>query len=622
METYTRRARQQRVRLLTWRRQLGLAALAIVAAVIAALVLLLADAAGILPGGPLSAPATGAGSIATISLSPTVTPSPTATATPTPVTLKLISPSSHKGPVGANLTLTGANWTSSTVSLGISAGADCSTAQQMTTASTSSGSFSGNFIWPSSFASVGTAYLVCVSDANLQTAATHYTVLSSSPPIISLSVASVQVGGTVSVTGHNFYGVSNVKLSVTTSSPSASRVVQSSVPVDSNGSFLTQYTPPATDTGSVILSAASSQENGASPALRATAQLAVGAAATPTLSPTISPTAQSTVGAAGGGSTHNSAGPSTGLIVILVVAILLVLLLIIALLVIVMMRRRSAQGSGPDGPGDGYNGGYNGAYGPSGPGYGGALGPIATGRMEATNAYGAPNQTGRIGAQAGPGQYGRSGFYGQSAPYGPSAGEYAGPSIGGVAQWGEPDDEPDANWQPRPMSGGRRYAPDIEQPSEPFSYPDLPPVYGQDSLVDDAPIDPWGDAPGAFGPSGALRPPRPGVKPEPGLGGRNTGRYPASQPFEPPIYGGMPPGAQQNSQRYDSEDSQNATRPTGPTPVWSSADSATQENEAGGWSQPGAPTDAPNRTREANGTPSPVLPENSWNTRGDESDSW
>ncbi|MEO7003170.1 MAG: hypothetical protein ABI068_15260, partial [Ktedonobacterales bacterium] len=531
-----------------WRRHASLTLWAVSLALCVSLAVLLAEATGALawlPGTPLQAQIAQAANPTNEpggpnAATPTAIP-PTATPPPATPTLSMLSPTSKEGPVGAHITLGGSHWgASATVTVTAISSGPCegSTPLQTLTTAQSSGSGAINiaFIWPSSLGSVGTTYIICASNGTASAAGIPYTVLSASPPTISLSVSTVQVGGVVSISGSNFTGTQHVVLSSETTSNVKQKI--RTVAVAGDGSFLTQFTPTAADAGPLNIMAATSAQNGATPALQASAQLTVQAPTTPTVTTTAAPT--TTTAASGGNGQHNNtSGPSLGLIIVLVVAILLVLLLIVGLIVLVAMRRRG--GAGPQGPNGGYgNYGDYGDYGPAGGqgGYG-ATGRTPTPGYGATGRQNVYGQTGRYGALGQGDQFGRAGVYNnqgsQGDPYAPTVQNYVDPAVGGVAQWdnAEADPEPDPNWQPRPMSGGRRYAQDFDDSArdDGFAYPDLPPIPGQTPDLD-APNDPWGSASGGFIPGGSYRPPV------------NT---PDTAGAEPPIYGGMAP---RNSDRY------------------------------------------------------------------------
>ncbi len=435
--------------------------------------------------------------------------------------LTLVSPSSGQGPVGAHLTVSGSDWTAASVVVGAAqSAANCASGTTWTTTfatfTPSSGSFSGVFSWPSSLSS-GT-YTLCAAPAQNGAPAAAggvagqtYEVKASSPPALSLSAYTVQVGQSVTISGSNFVGVSSVNISFGNKNTGMSPI--QTVNPDGNGNFAMQFQPNGEVTGNVTISAASTPDSGAQqPALSATASLVITAAPTvtpsPSPSPSPSPTAASTATSAIVTTTQpTDTNSGNGLIIFLIVGIVLSLLVILGAVAFVLLRRRGGgpeQGypGGAGGPGGGYSGtGHMTSYGQSATGYG----PAPTGRYPAAGTYG----HGAISEVPEP---------------------YNGPQIGGVAQWDEPDPLPDAGWQPRPMSGSRAR---FDEPSSP-GYPTTgysPDGYpgGERGEPVPAPVpnhygppDPWANAAGAYGGAGDGW----GNNPPP----RGTTRYGGAQP--------------------------------------------------------------------------------------------
>lgn len=413
--------------------------------------------------------------------------------------LTLVSPSSGQGPVGAHVAVSGSGWTVDSVAIGAAQSAtNCVSSTTwtatFTTVSASGGSFTTTFTWPSSLSSG--SYALCAAPsgssgpASAGVAATQsYAVKASSPPALTLSSYTVQVGQSLTINGSNFVGVSSVNLSFGTANTGMTPIQPASP--DGNGNFAVQFQPNGPITGNVTISAASPPDPGAQqPALSATASLVIApapaATATPSPSPSPSPTSAPTATSAIVTTTtpnQTNSGGSNGLIIFLIVGIVLSLLVILGAVAFVLLRRRGGPEQGYPGSTGGPGGGFSGtgpvtSYGQSAPGYG----PAPTGRYSAT------------------GTYGRGAIHDVPEPY-------ADPQVGGVAQWDERDPLPGADWQPRPMSGSRArfddpgmseypttgYPPDgyvSGQPGEPVPAP-VPDYYG--------PPDPWANAAGAFG---------------------------------------------------------------------------------------------------------------------------
>lgn len=445
-------------------------------------------------------------------------------------TLTLVSPSSGQGPVGAHLTVSGSGWTGGSVAVGAASSAtNCVSGQTWTTTfatfTPSSGSFSGVVNWPSSLSSGTYALCAAAAESGVPAAAggvaasQTYTVKASSPPALTLSDYTVQVGRTVTINGSNFVGVASVNLSYGNQSVGMTPI--QTVNPDGNGNFAVQFTPSGTGvTGNVTIAAASSPDPGAQqPALSTTASLVIAAAptATPSPSPSPSPTptaqATSTSAALAAPPTKTDTSGGNGLIIFLIVGIVLSLLVILGAVAFLLLRRRGGPDTGyPGGPG-GPGGGYSGT------------GPVTSYGQSATG-YG-PAPTGRYSTS---GTYGRSGMLDVPEPY-------TGPQIGGVAQWEEPDPLPDPGWQPRPMSGSRARFDDPSYPQYPATgyptegYPGGQPGPGVPAPVPDyqggynGPPDPWASAAGA--PGGDLW----GGPPQ---AGRGPSRYGGGQPGQSP----------------------------------------------------------------------------------------
>lgn len=387
-------------------------------------------------GSPSAPPSTTATATATAT-----TPPPTAT----PASLALLSPRSGRGPVGANLSVSGAGYAGSSVTIFAAPSTGCdSRIATLGSAPVSSGAISlYTFIWPASL--TGGQYFVCAPGV---TAAPGYTVLGSEPPALALSASQVPVGQQLTVTGTSFY---TAAVTVTLTQGAKNTQLQTVAP-GSDGRFTFSFTVDSTYSNSYTIAADSNPENGAPSALHATADFSVAPAGTAT--------AGGTTGTTPPPSNSNS---SLGLIIVLIVGIILTLLVIAGVVAYLVIQRRRAGPANAPVP-----------VGPDGR-------PIST--------YG--QQTGRY---SGTDQYGWPSMPGQTDPF-------ARRSSGGVARWDEPDSSPGADWQPRPMTGnwrgydeqsGARYGsgPGYGAPAEPPGASGPPPR------------DPWAGSQGGYGSQG------------------------------------------------------------------------------------------------------------------------
>jgi hypothetical protein len=220
---------------------------------------------------------------------PTDTPAPpTATPIPPP-SLTLVSPSSGQGPVGARMTLSGAHWTTSSVTIGVAlAAADCGTpaSWEQTIGLVTpkpSGALDYSFTWPAALPPVGTPYAICALATGLAPASVTYQVRSALPPTLSLSDAVVAPGQSVAVNGVNFIGAPSVDVNLIDPT-GAKRSLGKQAPA-ADGSFSFSYTPKPADLGLVTVTATSPAEGGALPALEASVTVNVQSALVPTATP-------------------------------------------------------------------------------------------------------------------------------------------------------------------------------------------------------------------------------------------------------------------------------------------------------------------------------------------------
>ncbi len=506
-----------------WTRQGQRLLIAATLALLVSFLLLLTDATGavpasLLPHTPLHAHTAKAAQ----NPAPSTTPTDTPTTQPQPQVpvIKIVSPSSHEGPVGAHVSISGYNFSGSTATIYASSQADCSSAQgTLATPALSNGSFgTTTFIWPSNLSS-GTWY-ICAD--HLTSGAPAYGVLGSGPPTLSLSAATASVGDTITLTGSNFVGYSSgTSISITESSESSSQapLTLTGATLGPNGSFSVSETLSKSFVGNnVTITAYSPAEAGAPPALQASASLTV-QDLTPTATVIVTPTTVTTGGASLPDPNPNKQSSGTGLIVLLIVGIVLALLVILGVVAYLVLRGRNGGEPGSSGEygGGGGAGGFGGASG---------YGQGATGR------YSQVNQFGRSGVFDTPNAY--------TEPHaGPAVGgvsQWDEPAVGGVSQWDEPETTPGPDWQPRPMTGYGQAGSDTQvdafgqYPNYPVGAPQQPARQGTYPPVDpwDAPINQsnqpgrstgsgyppdssfsgWGDAPtgGGWDGSGATRP--------------------------------------------------------------------------------------------------------------------
>lgn len=295
---------------------------------------------------------------------PTSTPTtaPTATSTPSP-TLTMLSPSSGAGPVGAHITLGGTHWGTGHLTLGaVPNGAACGAPSNWyllpsATPTGSDGSFTQTFIWPVSLSDTNGSYNICVKNAGGQSASVPYSVLSSAPPIIALSVGSVPVGSSVTITGSNFFSSLPIDIDLQTNtqgSTGQTRLVGTASP-EGNGTFTYSYSAISGDVGSLTVLAQTQPEGQAPSALYATATLNVLDAPTPTASASATAAATTTTQPVVVPTVPQSgANTPSALMVGLIAMIALVLAVVIGIVAFLLLRRKGdepSQGGWPASPG-------------------------------------------------------------------------------------------------------------------------------------------------------------------------------------------------------------------------------------------------------------------------------
>ncbi len=257
-----------------------------------------------------------------------------------------MSPTNAQGPVGANLTLSGSSWYGENAGQAVSLSASATSCSASGTTSLgqaqidSDGTFTATVVWPTSLASPGAAYALCATSdgAHFATAPQSYRVRSALPPALALSLPTVGVGQQTQIGGANFVGAASVKVTLTTAQ--GTRTLASVTPDPKDGSFMLTYSPTAKDLGSASLSAASSPDGDAPPALQASAQFQV-VAAVPTA--TTAPPTPSVATAAPATASSSSGASFAGAILLAVGSLLVVLFLIGAVAWIFLMPVRSRR---------------------------------------------------------------------------------------------------------------------------------------------------------------------------------------------------------------------------------------------------------------------------------------
>jgi len=204
--------------------------------------------------------------------------------------------SPYSGPVGAVITVCGSGWSSvadsTPVSFGYSTDPNCASnntiVQDSQQGTMQGGNYSGWFRWPLNMAL--SMYTVCAFIANIAAPpANTYTVLSMSPPRVTIAPAQIHPGQSLTVTGFNYLpGGTFISL---TFQPANGGTIQSfgSTVSNSNGSFSISKTIPNNSVGSdtVVANAGAGQQ----PTLSASVTFTVSNAPVPTPRPTALSTA-------------------------------------------------------------------------------------------------------------------------------------------------------------------------------------------------------------------------------------------------------------------------------------------------------------------------------------------
>jgi hypothetical protein len=299
------------------------------------------------------------------------------------------------------------------------------------------GSIATTVVWPTALGHVGTTYAIC-AQGSTGTASASYEVLASTPPALSLSTASAQVGQSVTVQGTSFYSGSNITLLI--AAPGATRVLATIQPFG-DGTFSYAYTPIASDIGRTTLTASSASESGAPPALQASALLVIVAVGAPTATPAPTASATATIPIIGVGRTSSPADshPLQTPPWLLLGSVMGGLLLLIGILLIIAIRQLR-----PVMPREAYLTGIQPATGT------GVYPHVGSGSIPSM--YGDDPR--------GTGGFARSDLF--SLQPGP---------VGAVEGWDdEPEDSgPGPDWHPRPMGGTHARMPAIDEPTDPIA---------------------------------------------------------------------------------------------------------------------------------------------------------
>jgi ribosomal protein L40E len=240
-----------------------------------------------------------------------------------------------------------------------------------TVTTNSSGTFDQNFPWPATAGQVNEGYSICgiaVADGSVVSRQDDgpFTVLASNPPIIDISSTTVQAGGTVTVTGHNWVPPQQVSINIAACAacePGSSEVtnVNTTSTGLNDGAFSLAVTIPAsTKPGNYVVDALTPggleayYTSGVKHLTITAAGTIPGSTATPSPSPTATATMVSTATPAATATTSdtttgtnsdssNSGGKSNTLLIIVLVVIALVLFAIAGVIIFMLLRRSPNQ---------------------------------------------------------------------------------------------------------------------------------------------------------------------------------------------------------------------------------------------------------------------------------------
>jgi hypothetical protein len=244
------------------------------------------------------------------------------------------------------MTLAGAHWTVSSVTIGVAlAAADCATPASWEQSigfvtPKPTGVLDYTFTWPAALPPVEAPYAICAFVTGLAPASVTYQVRSALPPTLSLSDAVVAPGQSVTINGANFVGVPSVDVNLI--DPAGSRRALGKQAPATDGSFSFSYTPKPSDLGLVTVTATSPVEGGALPALEASVTVNVQSALAPTATPRPTLTPLSAPSKTPGGTVAPSQ-PTLDLRAGLVVALTLALLALAGSALVIYFRLRAER---------------------------------------------------------------------------------------------------------------------------------------------------------------------------------------------------------------------------------------------------------------------------------------
>lgn len=210
-----------------------------------------------------------------------------------------------EGPVGAHLTVEGANWSANATLTIWPALTQAACAQTPPSAITGSlmidatGSASGSYVWPLSVNAVGQSYVLCGSDGTLTimpgvtvNAPNTYTVLAANPPAITLTPPKITQGDMFTISGQNWKPAQPVTVNICSDAACNTQALPSQrVTSNDDGTLEIQF-PTSSNTPAGTYYVQATSDNGAltAPPVNAPVQLTVNALPTPTPSPSPKPT--------------------------------------------------------------------------------------------------------------------------------------------------------------------------------------------------------------------------------------------------------------------------------------------------------------------------------------------
>jgi hypothetical protein len=279
------------------------------------------------------------------------------------------------GPVGENAGVSGANFPpNQQLRLVLVAGninnnhALCKSARATVGSVTTdgSGAFQHDFTWPAAAGQVNSEYSICGLSAADGNIVSHqddgpFTVLSASPPTLSVSPNSVSPQGTVTFSGQNWVPPQTVTISVNNNAFNTIATNSSGL---NSGTFSVTFTFPSsvqsgsyTFTGNtangLLVSGTTTATITALPTPTATVTTTATVTGTPTATDTTTPTAATnTTSTNSSNNTGNTSSGNAGqiLLVGLIVAVVLILLAGAGLVIYMIMQRSSSQKTAPDSP--------------------------------------------------------------------------------------------------------------------------------------------------------------------------------------------------------------------------------------------------------------------------------